>query len=63
MCFSYSCTEKGGRYSGRKLATMEKLDKLGFDSVIVTKESPGNFKIDIMKTNSAISFYEGLKEV
>jgi adenylate kinase family enzyme len=46
-----------------ELATMEKLDKLGFDSVIVTKESPGNFKIDIMKTNSAISFYEGLKEV
>lgn len=46
-----------------ELAIMEKLDKLGFDSVIITKKSPGNFKIDIMKTNSAISFYEGLKEV
>lgn len=46
-----------------ELAIMGKLDKLGFDSVIITKKSPGNFKIDIMKTNSAISFYEGLKEV
>jgi len=39
-----------------ELATMAKLDKLGFDSVIVIKENDLNFKIDIMKTNSFIEF-------
>ena len=39
-----------------ELATMEKLDKLGFDSVIITKEKEGDFKIDIMKTNAFIEF-------
>jgi hypothetical protein len=38
-----------------ELATIEKLDKLGFDSVIITKSGERDFKIDIMKTNS----YEG----
>ena len=31
-----------------ELATMEKLDKLGFDSVIILKDENENFKIDIM---------------
>lgn len=39
-----------------ELATMEKLDKLGFDSVIIMKNENGNFKIDIMKTNTFIEF-------
>lgn len=39
-----------------ELATMEKLDKLGFDSVIILKDEKGNFKIDIMKTNSYTEF-------
>jgi hypothetical protein len=39
-----------------ELATMEKLDKLGFDSVIITKASEKDFKIDIMKTNSYEEF-------
>ena len=39
-----------------ELATMEKLNRLGFDSVIIIKEKNGNFKIDIMKTNSYIDF-------
>lgn len=39
-----------------ELATIEKLDRLGFDSVIIIKEDNKNFKIDIMKTNSYISF-------
>jgi len=39
-----------------KLATIEKLDKLGFDSVIITKSDNQNFKIDIMKTNSYSRF-------
>jgi hypothetical protein len=33
-----------------ELATMDKLDKLGFDSVIITKLDNKNFKIDILKT-------------
>jgi hypothetical protein len=41
-----------------ELATIEKLDKLGFDSVIITKSGERDFKIDIMKTNS----YEGFIE-
>jgi hypothetical protein len=39
-----------------ELATMEKLNRLGFDSVIIVKQDNGNFKIDIMKTNSYIEF-------
>lgn len=39
-----------------ELATMEKLNKLGFDSVIILKDKNGNFKIDIMKTNSYNEF-------
>ena len=39
-----------------ELATMEKLDKLGFDSVIITKNENGDFKIDIMKTNTYSEF-------
>jgi hypothetical protein len=39
-----------------ELATMEKLDKLGFDSVIITKNEIGDYKIDIMKTNTYSEF-------
>ena len=39
-----------------ELATMEKLDKLGFDSVIITKNEVGDYKIDIMKTNTYLEF-------
>jgi len=39
-----------------ELATIEKLDKLGFDSVIITKTDNQNFKIDIMKTNTYNDF-------
>jgi hypothetical protein len=39
-----------------ELATMEKLDELGFDSVIITKIGENNFKIDIMKTGSYRQF-------
>ena len=35
-----------------ELATMEKLDRLGFDSVIITKTNNNNFSIDIMRTDS-----------
>jgi len=42
-----------------ELATIEKLDKLGFDSVIITKVDNDNFKIDIRKTGS---FEEFIKE-
>ena len=41
-----------------ELATIEKLDKLGFDSVIITKTDEVNFKIDIMKTNSYANFMD-----
>lgn len=41
-----------------ELATIEKLDELGFDSVIITKSDDGSFKIDIMKTDSYIEFME-----
>lgn len=41
-----------------ELATIEKLDKLGFDSVIIIKDGIGNFKIDIMKTNSFNEFIQ-----
>ncbi|MDM8160055.1 hypothetical protein QUH73_09545 [Labilibaculum sp. K2S] len=39
-----------------ELATIEKLDKLGFDSVIIMKKDNENFKVDIMKTNTYIEF-------
>lgn len=39
-----------------ELTTIEKLDKLGFDSVIITKTDNLNFKIDVMKTNSYYVF-------
>lgn len=39
-----------------ELATIEKLDKLGFDSVIITKTDNQNFKIDIMKTDTYNEF-------
>ncbi len=39
-----------------ELATIEKLDQLGFDSVIIIKDDKGNFKIDISKTNSYNEF-------
>ncbi|MEI6348523.1 MAG: restriction endonuclease [Bacteroidota bacterium] len=39
-----------------ELATIEILDELGFDSVIIIKDINGNFKIDIMKSNSYFSF-------
>lgn len=39
-----------------ELATIEKLDKLGVDSVIITKRDKDNFTIDIMKTNSYSEF-------
>lgn len=35
-----------------ELATIEKLDALGFDSVILVKNQDGSFSIDIMKTGS-----------
>ncbi|UAM97337.1 restriction endonuclease [Polaribacter litorisediminis] len=41
-----------------ELATIEKLDKLGFDSVIITKNENSEFKIDIMKTESYDKFLE-----
>jgi len=39
-----------------ELATMEKLDALGFDSVIITKTAAMEYKIDIMKTDSYEKF-------
>jgi hypothetical protein len=39
-----------------ELATIEKLDELGFDSVIISKPVNDHFKIDIMKTGSYIKF-------
>jgi hypothetical protein len=41
-----------------ELATVEKLDKLGFDSVIITKNNKSEFKIDIMKTDTYNEFWE-----
>jgi hypothetical protein len=47
-----------------ELATIEKLDKLGFDSVIIIKDEQGDFKIDIMKTDAYLNFmYENLKGI
>lgn len=39
-----------------ELATMEKLDKLGFDSVLITKDENGNYKIDKAKLDSYKQF-------
>jgi len=39
-----------------ELATIEKLNELGFDSVIIIKNKLGDYKIDIMKTNSYEDF-------
>lgn len=39
-----------------ELATIEKLDKLGFDSVIITKKQNSKFEIDILKSNSYENF-------
>tara|TARA_B100000768_G_C11275715_1_gene375851 strand:+ start:1718 stop:2845 length:1128 start_codon:yes stop_codon:yes gene_type:complete len=41
-----------------ELATIEQLDKLGIDSVIITKNQKNEFKIDVMKTNSFEKFLE-----
>lgn len=41
-----------------ELATIEKLNELGFDSVIITKKENSEFKIDIMKTESYNKFWE-----
>lgn len=41
-----------------ELATIEKLDKLGFDSVIIYKDDEINYRIDILKTNSYEEFIE-----
>jgi hypothetical protein len=41
-----------------ELATVEKLDKLGFDSVIITKNQKSEFQIDIMKTDTYNKFWE-----
>jgi hypothetical protein len=42
-----------------ELVTIQMLNKLGFDSVIIFKENDENYKIDIMKTDS---FTEFIKE-
>ena len=39
-----------------EIATIEKLDTLGIDSVIITKDTNGLYKIDVMKTNSYSEF-------
>ena len=39
-----------------ELATIEKLDELGFDSVIIIKDSIEKYRIDIMKTDSYSNF-------
>lgn len=41
-----------------ELATIEKLDKLGFDSVIITKNKKSEFKIDIMRSDSYEKFWK-----
>ena len=41
-----------------ELATIEKLNKLGFDSVIITKNEKSEFKIDIMRSNSYENFWK-----
>ena len=41
-----------------ELVTIEMLDKLEYDSVIIIKEDENNYKIDIMKTNSFDKFID-----
>ena len=41
-----------------ELATVQKLNKLGFDSIILTKEEQLKYKIDIMKIDSYDKFLE-----
>ena len=41
-----------------ELATIEHLNKLGFDSVIIKKNDNENFEIDIMKTDSYEEFIQ-----
>jgi hypothetical protein len=41
-----------------ELATIEKLNKLGFDSVIIIKEDDENYKIDIMKSGAYNTFIQ-----
>ncbi|RDU62063.1 restriction endonuclease [Helicobacter didelphidarum] len=44
-----------------ELLTLDKLESLGFDSVIITKENDNLFKIDIMPLNSYEKFITELK--
>jgi len=44
-----------------ELATIEKLNLLGFDSVMIQKQSDDEFSIDIVKTNSYENFKDKLK--
>lgn len=46
------------RYKERELATYERMLELGFDSVIITKQSPLRFSIDIMPLDSYEKFIE-----
>ncbi len=39
-----------------ELATIEKMNELGFDSVIIQKDNNGNYKIDKAKSNSYEKF-------
>ena len=41
-----------------EFATIEKLEKLGFDSVIILKDNDDNYRIDIMKSDSYNRFIE-----
>lgn len=41
-----------------EIATLEKLENLGFDSVIVEKESEGIYRIDIMPLRSYEDFIQ-----
>ncbi len=40
-----------------ELATIEKLDHLGFDSVMITKNQNAEFTIDIMNSNAYNEFW------
>lgn len=39
-----------------ELATIEKMNELGFDSVIIQKDDAGNYKIDKVKSDSYEKF-------
>ena len=39
-----------------ELVTIEKLNSLGFDSVIISKKDDINYTIDVMKTDSYVEF-------